>query len=624
MMSRQPFTLLIHIALAIIVAGAIVTHYAGIQGELMLRDGAAPVRMFVKTSGPGDGTFPFEISLVDADIDFYPGTTTPMDFRSVLRIDGHDVNVSMNKVGEYDGWRFFQSGMSPDGSTLSVSHDPWGTGITYTGYILLGIGMIGFFFQRRTPWRALLRSRKGAVLLCLAMMPALCDAAELPAMQRPLASNLGKVYVYWNDRVCPMQTMARDVTLRLYGSDSYQGMTAEQVLSGWLFYYEEWLRDYEANAESVADATPKQRKAEAEKLGLINWLGTGEAFKIYPYRTAEGHLEWLSLTGKRPSRMELEQWKFMQTTMPDIKENLLAGHNIRANELLSGLIAGQRKYAGADTLPSETRIEAERLYNKWGRPLPAAIIVLLAGGFYLYAGISRRRIGRNIRMAMMAVTWLLLIYIGAILGVLWWISGHVPLSNGPEMMMFMALAALCGAVCLRSDILRGALSCIGAMTLFVAVMGGRTPRIGMLMPVLGSPLLSVHVAIVMISYVLFLLMAVLSAVALCSRKKENEAALSRMNRLILVPAVFLLGAGMFIGAVWANQSWGRYWGWDPKETCALVMFLIYSVPMHWASRPLKCFRKPRVLHWYLLLAVLSVLFTYFGANYLLPGLHSYA
>lgn len=242
-----------------------------------------------------------------------------------LRIDSHDVNVSMNKVGEYDGWRFFQSGMDPDGSTLSVSHNPWGTGITYTGYILLGIGMIGFFFQRHTPWRALLRSRKTAVLLCLAMMRALCDAAELPAMQRPLASNLGKVYVYWNDRVCPMQTMARDVTLRLYDSDSYQGMTAEQVLSGWLFYYEEWLRDYEANAESVADATPKQRKAESEKLGLINWLGTGEAFKIYPYRTAEGHLEWLSLTGKRPSRMELEQWKFMQTTMPDIKENLLAG-----------------------------------------------------------------------------------------------------------------------------------------------------------------------------------------------------------------------------------------------------------------------------------------------------------
>ena len=144
MMSRQPFTLLIHIALAIIVAGAIVTHYAGIQGELMLRDGAAPVRTFVKTSGSGDGTLPFEISLVDADIDFYPGTTTPMDFRSMLRIDGHDVNVSMNKVGEYDGWRFFQSGMDPDGSTLSVSHDPWGTGITYTGYILTG--------QRRGIW----------------------------------------------------------------------------------------------------------------------------------------------------------------------------------------------------------------------------------------------------------------------------------------------------------------------------------------------------------------------------------------------------------------------------------------------------------------------------------------
>lgn len=470
MMSRQPFTLLIHIALAIIVAGAVVTHYTGIQGKLVLWEGEAPVRTFIKTSGPGDGTLPFGVSLVKAETDYYPGTVVPMDYRSVLLIDGHVVNVSMNNVGEYDGWRFFQSGISPYGSTLAVSRDSCGTGITYTGYALLGIGMIGFFFQRRTAWRALLKNRNGAALICLAVIPAFCNAAE------PIA----------------------------------------------------------------VEQTPVERAV-------------------------------------------------IQTD-----------------------------------ISADAKIKAEHLYNEWSRPLPAAILALALSAFYLFAGITTRKTGIRNRNVAGTLTWLLIIYIGAIILALWWISGHVPLSNGPEMMLFMALAALCAAKCLGSDILRGALTCIGAMTLFVAVMGGRTPRIGMLMPVLGSPLLSVHVAIVMVSYVLFLLMAVLSAVALCSRNRETEASMSRLNRLILVPAVFLLGAGMFIGAVWANQSWGRYWGWDPKETCALVMFLIYSVPMHWASRPLRCFRRPRVLHWYLLLAVLSVLFTYFGANYLLPGLHSYA
>lgn len=462
--------MLIHIALAVIVAGAVVTHYTGIQGKMVLWEGEAPVRTFIKTSGPGDGTLPFGVSLVKAETDYYPGTVVPMDYRSVLLIDGHVVNVSMNNVGEYDGWRFFQSGISPYGSTLAVSRDSCGTGITYTGYALLGIGMIGFFFQRRTAWRALLKNRKGAALICLAVIPAFCNAAE------PIA----------------------------------------------------------------VEQTPV--------------------------------------------------------------ENTVIQTDISA----------------------DAKIKAEHLYNEWSRPLPAAILALALSAFYLFAGIATRKTGIRNRNVAVTLTWLLIIYIGAIILALWWISGHVPLSNGPEMMLFMALAALCAAKCLGSDILRGALLCVGAMTLFVAVMGGRTPQAGVLMPVLGSPLLSVHVAIVMVSYVLFLLMAVLSAVALCSRNRETEASMSRLNRLILVPAVFLLGAGMFIGAVWANQSWGRYWGWDPKETCALVMFLIYSVPMHWASRPLRCFCRPRVLHWYLLLAVLSVLFTYFGANYLLPGLHSYA
>lgn len=635
-MMKKPFTLIIHIALVIILTGAIVTHYAGIQGTLTLTEGDEATDRFEKTSGPGEGRFPFHVSLDRVEVDYYPATSTPMDFRSILKIDGKSVTISMNHIGEVDGWRFYQSGMRPGGTTLSVSRDPWGIGVTYTGYALLLVGMAGFFFQPDTPWRALLRKVRGrgvfAFVLMIAASGATADlhaqTVPLKTMQRPLAANMGKVLVYWNDRVAPMQTMARDVTAILYSGESYRGYTPEQVLAGWLFYFDEWKRDYFEQYPELnslpATSSDKVNLKNRERLGLVEWLGTGEAFRIYPYRSVSGHMEWLSLTGHRPSGMDLEQWKFMQTTMPDIKRLLLAGRNVMANECLTALMEGQRRYGGYAGLPSEKKVIAERIYNVWVRPAAAGGIALAAGMVLIFLVVSCKPRGRGIYLAVTGITYTLTLYIALSMGILWWVGGHLPLSNDPETMMFLGLVALSGACVSRLGIVRGGLLITGGIALIVAAMGGRTPRIGAMVPVLSSPLLSVHVMVVMVAYALFLLMAILSGVALASRSAVRKEGLSMLNRLLLTPAVCLLGAGIFIGAVWANQSWGRYWGWDPKETCALVMWLVYALPLHWGSRHLRIFRRPQVLHTYLLVAVLTVIFTYFGANYLLGGLHSYA
>lgn len=623
---QRLFTILIHIALAIILAGAIVTHYCGVQGELVLSQDSASATTFKQTSGPGDGRFPFEVEFKSAAIEYYPGTTTPMDFRSELVVDGQAVTVSMNNVAQVDGWRFFQSGISPDSTRLNISYDPWGVGITYVGYALLLLGMAGFFCQRRSAWRALLRAGRRAVVVLLLLVPICATAAprsDLPVMQRPLASNLGKAYVYWNDRICPMQTMACDVAKKLYGTKEYGGFTPEQVLSGWLFYYDTWERDYRAVLEADAP-TAKAERQRNERAALVRWLGTGEAFKVYPYKAVDGHIEWLSLTGRRPSGMDLSQWEFMQTTMPRIKMFLLEGRNVAADSVVTVLIDKQIEYAGVGNLPTSEQVLVERFMNSYVDLLFPAVVALLLGVFYLYVAVRAGGIRRLLAGVVAAVTWLLAAYVFAALAMLWWIGGHVPLSNGPEMMLFMSLFALVCTLVVRNRLLRGAFLCVAAMTLFVGVMGGRSPRIGMLMPVLASPLLSVHVMLVMTSYVFFMIMAVLSAIGLATKRAAMVSELSRINRVILVPAVFLLAAGIFVGAVWANQSWGRYWGWDPKETCALITMFVYAVPMHWSWRRLGAFRKPKVLHVYLLLAILSVLFTYFGANYLLPGLHSYA
>ena len=149
----------------------------------------------------------------------------------------------------------------------------------------------------------------------------------------------------------------------------------------------------------------------------------------------------------------------------------------------------------------------------------------------------------------------------------------------------------------------------------VATISELNPRITLLMPVLQSPLLSIHVMVIMISYTLFALIT-LNAIVNLIRIKTN----SQFSTLTF--ALFLLTTGIFIGAIWANVSWGRYWGWDPKEVWALITMLIYSLPLHRAS--LKTFQNPRFLNWYYIFAFLSVVITYFGVNFILGGMHSYA
>lgn len=159
---------------------------------------------------------------------------------------------------------------------------------------------------------------------------------------------------------------------------------------------------------------------------------------------------------------------------------------------------------------------------------------------------------------------------------------------------------------------------LSGFALLVSHIGVMNPAIGHLMPVLNSPLLSIHVSFIMVAY------ALLSLTFLCSvgGLVANGESMQRLSIVLLVPAVVTLAIGIFVGAVWANVSWGVYWSWDPKEVWALITLMVYVVPLHRASLPL--LSRPRVYHIYILCAFATVLMTYFGVNYLLGGMHSYA
>ena len=158
------------------------------------------------------------------------------------------------------------------------------------------------------------------------------------------------------------------------------------------------------------------------------------------------------------------------------------------------------------------------------------------------------------------------------------------------------------------------------------------PQIGHLMPVLSSPLLTIHVSVIMMAYALLSITFLTGIWGLITAMKNNlkpkDSSLFtlhsslQMSQLFLYPALTCMGLGIFIGAIWANVSWGTYWSWDPKETWALITFMVYAVPVHQQSIP--WLRNPRHYHLYMVLAFLTILMTYFGVNYFLGGMHSYA
>lgn len=206
----------------------------------------------------------------------------------------------------------------------------------------------------------------------------------------------------------------------------------------------------------------------------------------------------------------------------------------------------------------------------------------------------------------------------------WYVSGRIPMGNGYETMLFMSLVIMVLAIIFgnKIKILTPFGFLISGFTLLVAWLSQRNPQITPLMPVLNSPILSAHVSTIMIAYSLLAFTFFSGVFSLFIKDKDKLSQLSVLSLIMLYPAEILLGIGIFLGAVWANISWGRYWSWDPKETWALITFMVYALPFHKAD--LKFVSNDKKLQRFFILAFLTVLMTYFGVNYFLGGMHSYA
>ena len=688
-------TLALHLSFIIILAGALLTHISAKRGMIHLRIGQ-PTDTYMaqdEEQGMKEEKLPFSLCLQKFEAKMHDGTNAVADYSSKFTvIDGDDKSegeVSMNNIYSHRSYRLYQSSYDEDGkgSVLAINADPYGIPVTYTGYALLFISLVWMLFDPKGGYRKLLKSpllKKGALMIALILSMANIQTLHAESatgnlqnavLPKETAEKFGELHILYNDRICPVQTFALDFCKKIYGARSYQGLTAEQVLSGWVFYGNTWanepfikiksgemktamnLPDYaslntffnrEMGGYTIGQYVQEyyngqqdkfhQQAADIDgKIQIIMELREGISLKVLPYTFTKnvkatkehsfikaGTTTWFSPVDKLPQAVEHQHALYIRNVFSLLNGDVKAGNTSRVNEFFAKMKKYQEVSSG-NSLPTNTQYKAERINNAF----PFATILFMAnltlGFIALFYTIYRMTKKREIKVLNIALPILLGVSFLALtfgLALRWIISGNIPMSNGYESMLtvawFVMLISILMQLRIRIVMVFGFL--ISGFFLLVSHINQMDPAIGQMMPVLNSPLLSIHVSIIMMSYALLSLTFICGIMGISLRSHGEE--LQALSRIFLYPALTTMGFGIFIGAIWANVSWGNYWSWDSKETWALITFMIYAVVVHTQSLPV--FRKPLVYHIYITLAFLSIAMTYFGVNYFLTGMHSYA
>lgn len=688
-------TLALHLSFIIILLGALLTHVSAKRGMIHLRIGQ-PTDTYMaqdEEQGMKEEKLPFSLCLKKFEAKMHDGTNAVADYSSKFTvIDGDDKSegeVSMNNIYSHRSYRLYQSSYDEDGkgSVLAINADPYGIPVTYTGYALLFISLVWMLFDPKGGYRKLLKSpllKKGALITALILSmgniqtlhaESATSNLQNAVLPKETAEKFGELHILYNDRICPLQTFALDFCKKIYGARSYQGLTAEQVLSGWVFYGNTWanepfikiksgemktamnLPDYaslntffnrEMGGYTIGQYVQEyyngqqdkfhQQAADIDgKIQIIMELREGVSLKVLPYTFTKnvkatknhpfikaGTTTWFSPVDKLPQAVEHQHALYIRNVFSLLNGDVKAGNTSRVNEFFVKMKKYQEVSSG-NSLPTATQYKAERINNAF----PFATILFMANltldFIALFYTIYRMTKKKEIKVLNIALPILLGVSFLALtfgLALRWIISGNVPMSNGYESMLtvawFVMLISILMQLRIRIVMVFGFL--ISGFFLLVSHINQMDPAIGQMMPVLNSPLLSIHVSIIMMSYALLSLTFICGIMGICMRSHGEE--LQALSRIFLYPALTTMGFGIFIGAIWANVSWGTYWSWDSKETWALITFMIYAVVVHTQSLPV--FHKPLVYHIYITLAFLSIAMTYFGVNYFLTGMHSYA
>ena len=500
---------LLHLSLTVILLGASATRLTSASGHLRLHTGF-PVSYFTTDDGTTHN-LPFITELDSFSIVTSPATGAALDYRACITVHTSSVHysqsISMNNIGHVYGYRMYMSSFDADGRgvILLVSYDPYGTAITYIGFLLFLVGMAWSVFSRRSRLHHLYHTAMRPAVIILFIFPFISHG--LPCMA---ATASGSVV----DGCSPGQSLTP--------------------------------------VASIPDLTAR--------------------LSVVVYESVEsGALSSAAIAETLYNTLRAETWP--------------AYICLALSLLLCAPRFKHRLTSSSSFAPRLTTHILQRLFP-----------------FVLFCFVSLHVLLR------------------------WIVTGHAPVSNIPETLLLMSwLSSALSLVASSRRVPVLGLLCpvVASVCMLASVLSDSVSPLSSLPPILRSPLLSVHVVLVMVSYTLLFCIALLSV--RCLLHGCTPATLTRLtalSRLLLYPAVSFLASGIIAGAVWANISWGTYWSWDAKETWALLTLMVYLAPFHIHS--LDSDSSPRLYHIYVLVAFLVVLATYFGVSYFLPSMHSYA
>jgi cytochrome c-type biogenesis protein CcsB len=505
---------------------------------------------------------------------------------------------------------------------------------------------------------------------------------QLSPEARDLAARM--VVQDWRGRMKPLDTLARETSIKITRKAVFEGHDPVELFLAFAVLPSDW---YHHPAIAVTNPGVKDLLGishDQTHIALASVVPGGR-YKLQndvevAHRTAPGqrsktqqqlirfdervHLMYSALLGTSLRIFPIpddpnDKWAGIQTVLEGLPEGdpRRAEFQTAADALFMGLEAGnqeqiiaglrattdlQRRY-GKGVKPSKFQIDSELMLNRL-KPFQRATLPYLAGFVLLITAYFIHLFRRNeqlwtLRQPLYALGMLLFVggFVLHIYGftLRWIASARAPLSNGHESLLWVALAVGLAGLIFELKSRTGASGALGSLlaaaVLGVSMLGAFDPAIGPLVPVLASYWLIIHVTVITASYGFFalccllgLLTLVLLIIAGLNRRPVTTAVakLDRLNVDSMMAGLGLLAVGTLLGGVWANESWGRYWGWDPKETWALVSILVYAMILHfrWIPR----FSNPFVHAVWSFMAIWVIIMTYFGVNYLLVGLHSYA
>ncbi|HEY9190601.1 MAG TPA: cytochrome c biogenesis protein CcsA [Sulfurovum sp.] len=513
------------------------------------------------------------------------------------------------------------------------------------------------------------------------------DDAMLKAMQsydKEHARNFGKLAVQDHQgRMKPMDTVAHEVIAKITGRSLLFDLDPTQMFLGMLMqpemyqnvpmikvghkkiavtlglpedtkyarftdFFSEKDKSYKIFSAVTAASQKKpleQTQYDKELIKIdervnVAFMGyQGSLLRIYP-KPDDANNKWMAPMDAIKV-FPKEQAEFVSTSLSAyfqmVAEGLKTGNWANANIALRGIQKYQKEF-GSDVMPSETHIEMEIKYNQFGLFGKLVPLYLLLGVVLLIFAFI------NVLKPAFGMKWIMRIALGVLiigfalhivgLGVRWYISGHAPWSNAYESIVFIAASTVLAGVILarRTPFALAGTAILAGVTMAVAHMSFINPEITNLVPVLKSYWLMIHVATIIsgdgflgLGSILSLLVLILYIIRGKNGTENIDRSIKELTNLSemgLIIGLFLLTIGNFLGGVWANESWGRYWGWDAKETWAAVTILIYAMVLHLRFVP--ALKSNFIYNVASTWAYSTVLMTYFGVNYYLSGLHSYA